>query len=217
MRTISKGSEPSSLTAWKRATPHGHYKQLTEDIRRTIRQHALKEQFYLCAYCCQRIIDINACHNEHIEAQSLNTKRTLDFTNIVASCNTCNQCGDAHKSQPLSLTPLMVECETELQFKISGRVEGLSARATTAIQILNLGDHEKNNRALIEKRKQLSNVLLWNYYGDPSEGLEDDEELLELLIDELALPKQGQLEPFAPVVINILRSWLQQPDSTGKT
>jgi len=102
----------------------------------------------------------------------------------------------------------MTECETELRFKISGRVEGLSDRATATIQVLNLGDHEKNNRALIEKRKQLSNVLLLTNSINPNEGLED-EELLELLIDELARPQQGQLEPFAPVVINILRSWLQ--------
>ncbi len=208
MRTISKGSEPSSLTAWKQQNPNGRYNQLTEDIRRTVRQHALEEQLYLCAYCCQRIEHIDACHNEHVEAQNLNPGRTLDFANIVASCNTSNQCGHAHKSQCLPLTPLMTECETELKFKISGRVEGLSDRATATIQVLNLGDHEKNNRALIEKRKQLSNVLLWTNDINPDEGLEDDE-LLEMLIDDLGKPQQGQLEPFAPVVINILRSWLQ--------
>jgi uncharacterized protein (TIGR02646 family) len=207
MRTISKGIEPPNLTTWKCSNPHKYYDQLTADIRQAIRQHALKEQFYLCAYCCQRI-ENHSCHNEHVEARSLAPKRTLDFTNIVASCSTLNQCGKAHDSQPLPLTPLMTECETELQFKISGRVEGLSDRATTTIQVLNLGNHEKNNRALIEKRKQLSNSLLWTNSINPDEGLED-EGLLEMLIDELAQPQQGQLEPFAPVVINILRSWLQ--------
>jgi uncharacterized protein (TIGR02646 family) len=208
MRTISKESEPSSLTSWKRANPHGRYNQLIEDVRRIIRRHALEEQFYLCAYCCQRIQDIDACHNEHVEAQNLNPDRTLDFTNIVASCNTSNQCGHAHKSRCLPLTPLMAECETELRFKISGRVEGLSDRATATIQVLNLGDHEKHNRALIEKRKQLSNALLLKNGVNPDEGLEDDE-LLKMLIDELVQPPQAQLEPFSPVVINILRSWLQ--------
>jgi uncharacterized protein (TIGR02646 family) len=207
MRTISKGSEPSSLTAWKRSNPHKQYTDLDTDIRRDIRDHALKEQFYLCAYCCQRIQDISACHNEHIEAQKLNPKRTLDFSNIVASCNTSNQCGDAHKSQHLLLTPLMEECAAELRFKNSGRVAGLSDRATTTIQVLNLGDNEKNNRALIEKRKQLSNALLWTNSINPDEGLED-EELLKMLIDELVQPQEGQLEPFAPVVINILKDWL---------
>jgi uncharacterized protein (TIGR02646 family) len=210
MRTINKGAEPTSLSVWKRANSQKHYTDLDPDIRQAIRDSALKEQFYLCAYCCQRIQDIDACHNEHIEAQNLNPRRTLDFTNIVASCNTSNQCGHAHKSQPLPLTPLMTECETELRFKISGRVEGLSDRAIAMIQVLNLGDNEKNNKALIEKRKQLSNaLLLWNNGINPDEGLEDDE-LLEMLIDDLGQPQQGQMEAFAPVVINILRSWLQR-------
>jgi uncharacterized protein (TIGR02646 family) len=208
MRTIKKGSEPPSLSVWKKENPLGQYNQLTEKVRPTIRQQALEEQFYLCAYCCQRIKDITACHNEHIEAQSLNPQRTLDFTNIVASCNTKNQCGHAHKSQFLPLTPLMNECETELKFKISGRVEGLSDRAITSIQVLNLGDKENNNRAPIEKRKQLSNALLFTNSINPEEGLED-EELLKILINELAEPQQDKMEPFAPVVINILRSWLK--------
>ncbi len=208
MRTISKSPEPSLLTAWKKKNHHGHYNQLTEDIRRAIRQLALEEQFYLCAYCCQQINDINVCHNEHVEAQSLNPARTLDFSNIVASCNTCNQCGNAHKSQDLPLTPLMAECEIELQFNISGRVKGLSERARDTIRVLNLGDHEEKNRALIEKRKQLSHALFWMNGLDPQEGLED-EELLEILVSDLSQPTQSQMEPFTPVVINILRSWLK--------
>ncbi|MBD2315184.1 TIGR02646 family protein [Desertifilum sp. FACHB-1129] len=212
MRRISKGAEPPCLTAWKRTNPHGRYHQLTDDIRRNIRQCALEEQFYLCAYCCQKIQDIDTCHNEHIEAQKLNPERTLDFLNIVASCNTPNQCGDAHQSQHLPLTPLMMECETELRFKISGRVEGLSDRAIETIRVLNLGDREQNNRSLIEKRKQLSNVLFLSNGVDPNEGLED-EELLEMLIADLSPPQQGQMEPFTPVVVNILRNWLQDGKS----
>ncbi|WP_027255595.1 HNH endonuclease family protein [Planktothrix agardhii] len=207
MRTISKGTEPPSLTHWRRKNPNGHYEDLDPDIRRDIREYTLQEQFYLCAYCCQKIKGIDVCHNEHIEAQKLNPRRSLDFTNIVGSCNTHNQCGKAHKSQLLPLTPLMVECETELRFKISGRVEGLSDRASTTIQVLNLGDREINNRALIQKRKGFSDALLWKNGINP-DGLED-EELLELLIDELAQPQEGQLDAFAPVVINILQSWLQ--------
>jgi uncharacterized protein (TIGR02646 family) len=209
MQTINKGLEPSSLTDWKRRNPHKQYNDLTDGLRRTIRQQAIEEQFYLCAYCCQQIKDIDTCHNEHVEAQNINPRRTLDFGNIVASCNTSNQCGKSHKSQHLSLTPLMTECETELRFKISGRVEGLSDRATTTIQVLNLGDHEKNNRALIEKRKQLSDSLLWKNEIDPNERLEDDELLKSVLDDMIGKSQEGKMEPFAPVVINILRSWLQ--------
>jgi hypothetical protein len=78
----------------------------------------------------------------------------------------------------------MTECETELRFKISGRVEGLTDRAGVTIRVLNLGDDEKNNRALIEKRKQLSNALLWENVINPDDGLEDDE-ILNILISDL--------------------------------
>jgi uncharacterized protein (TIGR02646 family) len=176
MRTIRKRTEPPSLSAWKRANPHKNYAQLSPEVRQSIRQQSLEEQLYLCAYCCQRISSIKDCHNEHLEAQDLNPKRTLDFTNLVASCNRLNQCGKAHKSQPLPLTPLMEACETELRFKISGRVEGLTDRAITMIEILNLGDHEKNNKSLIERRRVLVNaLLLWEYGVDPTIGLEDED------------------------------------------
>ncbi len=58
MRKINKGPEPPELTRWKKKNPHGAYNQLTQEIRRPIREYALKEQFYLCAYCCQRIENI---------------------------------------------------------------------------------------------------------------------------------------------------------------
>lgn len=97
----------------------------------------------------------------------------------------------------------MAECEIELRFKISGRVESLSNQAVVTIQVLNL-----NSLALIQKRKKLSNDLLFANSINPDEGLED-EDLLEMLIGDLLQPKLGQMEPFTPVVINILQSWLQ--------
>lgn len=215
MRKIEKGNEPVSLNEFKRDNPHSCYEDLTRlkrpEIRRDIREACALEQLYLCAYCCQAISGTNAdTMNEHVEAQSLAPNRTLDFSNIVASCTTPRQCDAAHGAQPLPLTPLMPECETELRFKLSGRVEGLSDRAREAIRVLNLGDTEHNNKALIEKRKQLVDGLIWANYGDDSDQLqlEEDEELIRMLIDDLAQPQNGRLEPFAPVLSNILRGRL---------
>jgi len=63
MRTISKGAEPCCLKAWKRKNPHGAYDDLdkTEEgkvVRAKIRDYALNEQFYLCAYCCRSTFQI---------------------------------------------------------------------------------------------------------------------------------------------------------------
>lgn len=101
----------------------------------------------------------------------------------------------------------MPECETELRFRLSGRVEGLTDRARQTIRVLNLGDAEQNNKALIEKRKQLVDSLIWASYGhNPDQlQLEDDAELIRMLIDDLNQSRDGKLEPFAPVLSNILR------------
>jgi hypothetical protein len=138
-------------------------------------------------------------------------KRTLDFGNIVASCKAPRQCDAAHGSQVFELTPLMPECETEMRFKLSGRVEGTTHRAVVAIRVLNLGDTEENNKALVEKRKQLVDALIWhNYRASPEELLvEDDCEVIQMLLDDLGTPTGGRLEPFAPALVNILRAHLE--------
>lgn len=208
MRKIGKGAEPESLTQWKKTHSHGNYDDLTFDVRQDIRTSCATEQYYLCAYCCQSISGDNYdTVNEHVEARYLAPQRSLDFTNIVASCKTANRCDSAHGSHFFQLTPFMDECETELIFKISGRVKGLTDRAKEMISALNLGDNEKNNRALIEQRKQLSDAILWSNSIDPSEGLDDDA-LIQILIDDIQQPKSGRLVAFAPVVINIAKGWI---------
>ena len=211
MRKIDKGQEPDSLSAFKRRHPLARYPDLSDTVRQEIRHTCAAEQFYLCAYCCQRISGANEdTMNEHVEAQDKAPNRTLDFNNLVASCLTPKQCDAAHGAQSLPLTPLMPECETELRFKLSGRVDGLTERARETIRVLNLGDTEQNNKSLIERRKQLVNTLIWATYGDnPMQlALEDDPVLLQMLIDDLNQPRQGKLEPFAPVLVNILRTLL---------
>ena len=210
MRKISKQAEPDSLTRWKRANPNGTYQDLSHIERQDIRTCCLQEQFYLCAYCSQALTgESNGCMNEHVQAREIAPNRSVDFTNIVASCITAKQCDKAHGSQPLPLTPFMDECESELKFKISGRVEGLTPRAIETIRVLNLGDTEKNNKALIDKRKQLSQVLLWTNGINPDDGLDDDE-LIKMAINDINQPQSGKLDAFTPVVTNILRGWLRK-------
>jgi|ETN07SMinimDraft_1059922.scaffolds.fasta_scaffold86246_1 uncharacterized protein (TIGR02646 family) len=217
MRKINKGASPTLFADWVEDKPDNMnenqwfqalYERKNWGVVSDLSHHNAREQFYLCAYCCGRISgEYTDTVNEHVEARAVAPKRSLDYANIVASCKSKNQCDSAHKSQVFTLTPLMDECETELSFKISGRVEGLTDRARQTIRVLNLGDNEENNRSLIEKRKQLSHSLLWCNGIDPADGIEDEELLLDV-IGDLMTPKDGKLEPFAPVVANILRSWI---------
>ena len=204
MRKITKGQEPKELTAWKRKNPKSQqYADLSSIKRQAINQATRKEQFGLCAYCCDIINEKNSM-NEHVEARALTTKtrnRELDFDNIVASCITQGRCDNAHQSKPLPLTPLMAECETELRFEKSGAVEGLTPRATEAICVLGL-----NSKAIIEERKRMINALI---YPDTLDGLQlIEDELLTDMLNDLQHPKNGQLLPYSPVLINILRQFL---------
>ncbi len=202
MRKITKGDEPAALTQWKRANPKGRYPDLTREPSQSVRQACVEEQHGLCAYCCHEITADNA-RNEHVQAQKLAPNRTVDFSNIVASCDRSKQCDKAHGHQLLPLTPLMDECETELKFYVSGRVEGLTPRAATAIKVLNLGDSHESNRALINARKTLVETLL--YEGGVELKVENTE-LLILLMDELSAPDaSNRLRPFAPVLVNVIR------------
>lgn len=210
MRKITKraGYEPQELTDWKRANPRGVYANLTEVEREAIRHQCTTEQFYICAYCGKAISGTNSdTMNEHVEARRIAPNRSLDLGNIVASCNTLNQCDDSHASQVLPLTPLMAECEAEFTYSLSGRIKGTTDRANVAIQVLNLGDTERNNRSLVEQRRQQINNLLFVNGINPDDGLDDDD-LLDMVIADLASPTDGKLEPFSPAVINVLKQWI---------
>ena len=210
MRRITKGgAEPKIFASCKRSYGVGGYRQITRDERHAMRCACIPEQYFLCAYCCQSITgEPTDTVVEHVEAQSAAPHRSLDYSNIVLSCRAPNQCDAAHRSKPLPLTPLMKECETELRFKLSGRVEGLTPRAKKSIAVLNLGDTPANNRGLVEKRKQLSINLLWEMAGaDPSDIREDDE-LIKMLIADLNTPQNGKLQSYAPALANTLSHWL---------
>ncbi|MGP5214129.1 retron system putative HNH endonuclease [Psychrobacter immobilis] len=199
MRKIDKKEvvEPLSLSQFKRPNKQRNYSHLTPEIRQDIRKACTKEQLYLCAYCCKTISgDSRDTMNEHVEARRVAPNRDLDYTNIVASCTTPKQCDDAHGSQTLPLTPFDDECETALEFKISGRVTGLTDDAKETIRVLNL-----DNKSLMEQRRTFINTILFTYGEDAIE----DNDLINIMIDELAQPKKGRLEAFSPVIVNALR------------
>jgi uncharacterized protein (TIGR02646 family) len=200
MRKITKGQEPQELTAWKSKYPISRYKELSDVERQAIKRETCKEQFGLCAYCCKTIDEANSV-NEHVQAQRLAPNLTLNFNNIVASCKTKGRCDDTHDSHPLPLTPLMIECETELRFRESGKVEGLTSRAIESIRVLGL-----DTRAIRYERKQIVDSLI---VPDDLNGLQlIGDELLTDLLNDFQQPVNGQLPPYSPVLINILRQFL---------
>nr|WP_306660482.1 TIGR02646 family protein [Pseudomonas nunensis] len=191
---------------WKRTNSGKRYRDLPHEERQSIRSACIEEQYGLCAWCCQRItLSNSSSHNEHVDSQDLAPNRTLDFANIVASCNKLGQCGKAHGSKPLPLTALMIECETELKFYLSGRVEGTTLRAKASIEALNLGSTRQQNKALFYNRKQMVDLLIFDQGLQPETLIDEDDDLLEALSNELQQPNElGRLQPFAPILVNVI-------------
>ena len=207
MRQIIKvqGREPVELTAWKKANQGKRYQDLQAPIRQAIRRAAIKEQFGLCGYCCQRI-DENNSNNEHVISQQSDKNQTLNFANIIASCKKKDRCNQARGAKELALTPFMPECELELKFYLSGKLEGNTIRATEAINSLGL-----DNRAIREERKNLVDELIF------TEGLFSNElqlrgdEFLNDMISKLDKPDDsGMLLAHSPALINIIRGFLKK-------
>lgn len=207
MRHINKSPEPISLTKWKRQHLNQTYRDLNNDnsgiqVRKDIRETCISDQYHLCAYCCNRISK-NDSHNEHIKCQDSFPQNSLNFDNIVASCNSIKQCGDIKKTNNLDLTPLMPECETEIKFYLNGQVKFISQRAEQAIKILGI-----DNKGLINKRKELINALIYTIGEQPNEIKLLEAELLQLLIENINTPDaNNKLEAFAPVLVNILKDF----------
>lgn len=208
MRKINKDVEPETLTRWKRQNSTLRYRDLPSQESRAIRSSCITEQYGLCAYCCQSIT-VDDAHNEHVEAQDSAPNRTLDFANIVASCQRPHQCGHGRGTKLLPLTPLMAECETELKFYLSGLVTGRTERAQLSIEALNLGHTQESNRGLVGARKTLVDALIYSQSLPPDELQFEDEEFLSLFLEDLKTPDTEQcLQSFSPVLVNVISHFL---------
>jgi len=210
MRRIIKGGIPQSLIDWVTNNPNSVYDDLSllannvvgYSIRQDIRSACALEQFYLCAYCCDRIADNRtSSHNEHIHCQADHSNLSLRFDNIVVSCNAKDSCGSYKANHAIALTPLMAECEAEVRYNLNGKVRHTSQRGQNLNSRTNL-----NCRRLVNRRAKLVEALIFEQITDTDELGLLDEEMIELIIEDLAIPgNDNKLPPFSPVLIRILR------------
>ena len=148
---IKKNTEPEWLTEYKRRNPTATYdSESFLGYREKLRKELVSEQHNLCAYCCCKISDDKA-HNEHIEPrhprQGSSTK-SLDYSNIVASCNNADRCG-AKKGNDYEvskfISPLNPKCEETFIYYPDGVMEGNKY----TINLLNLNSYEKQYIVLL--------------------------------------------------------------------
>lgn len=213
MRYIIKGPECDELIRWKRSHPNGTYYELSKaspEIRREIRKALLKEQYGLCAFCCDRVT-LDSGRNAHIKPQSIYPQESLNWQNIVVSCPSVKSCDNTQERTRLPISPLMENCEAMFKFYETGEIVGLNEDAQKTIEILNL-----DNEILRRKRKNAICTLCYENGIDPlSDFFLDFNDLdKKTLINTLTLPDEdGNLPAFLPVLINIIRANIENQDN----
>lgn len=212
MQKINKNHQSAAAKAlkrWRRKHPTKTYNDLAQTeqgkiLKRQIRETLIKEQHCLCAYCTLRV-KLDSSHNEHVESKHLQPKKQLDYANLVATCKEGKggcRCEAKKKAQRIELTPLMPECETELEFRRSGTVRGRTDRAKKTINVLGLNDDY-----LVSRRRIGIETLLFREGINDIWELEDDALLQDFRVIMGEQATADCLDDFYPVLINILDNW----------
>lgn len=132
-------------------------------------------------------------HIEHIKPQHTYPSETLDYKNMVLSCNgsvkyrnDCESCG--HKRgdwyDNSYISPLENDVELHFSYKLTGEICGNDYRATEMINRLNL-----NCYSLVRKRKSAI------YLAQNSDIDKED------LIKEYSVPFDGELPEYCAAVL----------------
>lgn len=170
MLHIKKGQEPRFLTDFKKKYPSKTYESKEfQEYRTQLNAVLRKEQKGLCAYCCGRIEE-NKSHNEHIEPQHpgrFSSSRSLDYTNIVASCNRSKTCGMKKSNEYAAeqfVSPLDENCEEQFTYYSDGIMDG----DIYTINLLNLNEYglRTARKAVISSLQGLDKEMISMIYMD---------------------------------------------------
>ncbi len=171
---IEKNEEPQWLKDFKIKNPQANYDaEAFLPFHGKLREELVKEQQFLCAYCCGRVTREKA-HNEHIEPRHPKdgvSHKSLDYDNIVASCNRKSSCGNRKGNEfdeKLFISPLDPQCESTFTYYPDGVVEG----DAYTISLLNLNDYELKTarKAVYRQLRNLDKNSIEMIYGQQETG-----------------------------------------------
>lgn len=194
MRKIERYDEPDFWIEYKRRNTNTSYDDLQKSeygisTRRKLREHLIKSQYYLCAYCCKRI-DVENSLNEHIKPKGDGkySRFSMNYDNIVASCKSegKEECCSAKKKDKYDefkfISPLMDGCEAHFNYLPTGEIEGTTDEGEYTCELLGL-----NNYSLRQARKAQIKVC---------EAFNDEALVKEYYLTDI----DGKLEPYADCV-----------------
>lgn len=204
MKQIQKGEEPLDFINWKNSKKYEEVKhnsskirdiyhrfKKTKSIKTIVKDSLMLEQGSICCYC-ERRLETDDSHIEHLIPRDIEPLKALDFENLLCSCQKDlesgepRHCGNAKGKNLLPITPLNSDCETRFIFAEDGQIlpvqeDDQEAQITIDILQLNL----PKLRAL---RREAIAVFL-----DPDL---DALELSTFISDYLSLDSEGKYGEF---------------------
>jgi uncharacterized protein (TIGR02646 family) len=150
----------------------------TEYSKVQFRTALLEEQFYLCAYCNERVrgtaLDTKIDH--YLPKKIYKPNLVFDYQNLLASCNGGERvvprelsCDSFKKEndpvQAKIISPLSVDCVTHFDYEVNGVIVGKTEQATKTIQFFNLNCkrlvllREKAIDAYINENMQMDRLI----------------------------------------------------------
>ncbi len=168
MFQISK-SEPNYFTFAKAKVVLSKVKNAWSDeninnIRAKLRADILQnEQKSVCVYCEKEIpVDTFKSHIDHFKTRNLFPELTLNYENLVVSCNTYGRCANLKDSRAKVkdiyinlVNPIVENPEDFFDYLTTGEIIARNDKAEFTIDILGL-----NTKSLKESREQISKALV---------------------------------------------------------
>lgn len=133
MKHIIKQQEPQTFSEWK-ALANEDWQPIYEDLsgqpKQAVKNSLMQEQGWLCCYCERRLTD-NDSHIEHFRPQSDSTIDSLDYANLLCSCQKRlgkgdpRHCGNLKEDwfdETLLVSPLKADCESRFRYTGDGEI-----------------------------------------------------------------------------------------------
>ena len=206
MKYIKKLEEPQILSDFKNNYKKKHridakYEDMSSDVRGSVKFALLEEQNSICCYCMKRIKKHNS-HIEHIKPQSKFPTETLDYHNLLVSCNGIQDNNDhcGHKkddwyNEKDFLTPLNSDCEKVFIYSITGEIGATSKNGKITIDKLNL-----NSLLLARARKAI--IFLSGLFDNDFESKKQE------IIEYNTMPNSNnELPPFCMAIIYCINNY----------
>lgn len=199
MRRIIKTTSPDYFDQWKEnyRNKHGRdaiYEQFNCAERQELKEFMRNEQYGLCCYCMKRV-KYREGHIEHIKPQSLFPNDTMDYMNMLVSCNGMGKNNDGqeccgHKREDWFdanyISPLEPDVQIHFAYSIDGHISphNNDKRAQETINHLELDYY-----SLVQKRRCAIYLAL-----DTDASFDD-------IIEDYNNPIDGELPEYCAAVI----------------